>query len=92
MACRQEMAWCGLGRLSVVSGGEGGRRRSPPPSALQGHFYGFHKTAGSDNHVAGAAKRLAGMISSEPIKDEADFIRHVLADDMELFLEENDAE
>ena len=54
--------------------------------------YGFHKTAGSDNHVAGAAKRLAGMISSEPIKDEADFIRHVLADDMELFLEENDAE
>jgi predicted metal-dependent phosphoesterase TrpH len=54
--------------------------------------YGFHKTAGSDNHIAGAAKRLAGMISSEPIKDEADFIRHVLADDMELFLEENDAE
>ncbi len=54
--------------------------------------YGFHKTAGSDNHIAGAAKRLAGMISYEPIKDEADFIRHVLADDMELFLEENDAE
>ena len=54
--------------------------------------YGFHKTAGSDNHVAGAAKRLAGMISSEPLKDEADFIRHVLADDMELFLEDNDAE
>ena len=54
--------------------------------------YGFHKTAGSDNHVAGAAKRLAGMISAEPIKDEADFIRHVLADDMELFLENNDAE
>ena len=51
--------------------------------------YGFHKTAGSDNHVAGAAKRLAGMISSEPLKDEADFIRHVLADDMELFLEDN---
>ena len=39
VACRQEMAWCGLGRLSVVSGGEGGRKRSPPPSALQGHFY-----------------------------------------------------
>lgn len=51
--------------------------------------YGFHKTAGSDNHVAGAAKRLAGMISSEPLKDEADFIKHVLADDMELFLEDN---
>ncbi|MBQ1358242.1 MAG: histidinol-phosphatase [Oscillospiraceae bacterium] len=51
--------------------------------------YGFHKTAGSDNHIAGAAKRLAGMISSEPLKDEADFIRHVLADDMELFLEDN---
>ena len=51
--------------------------------------YGFHKTAGSDNHIAGAAKRLAGMISSEPLKDEADFIRHVLADDMELFLENN---
>ena len=51
--------------------------------------YGFHKTAGSDNHVAGAAQRLAGMISSEPLKDEADFIRHVLADDMELFLEDN---
>ena len=32
------------------------------------------------------------MISSEPLKDEADFIRHVLADDMELFLEDNDAE
>ena len=51
--------------------------------------YGFHKTAGSDNHIAGAAKRLAGMISSESLKDEADFIRHVLADDMELFLEDN---
>jgi predicted metal-dependent phosphoesterase TrpH len=51
--------------------------------------YGFHKTAGSDNHIAGAAKRLAGMISSEPLKDEADFIKHVLADDMELFLEDN---
>ena len=51
--------------------------------------YGFHKTAGSDNHIAGAAKRLAGMISSEPLKDEADFIRHVLADDMELFLEDH---
>ena len=51
--------------------------------------YGFHKTAGSDNHIAGAAKRLAGMISSEALKDETDFIRHVLADDMELFLENN---
>lgn len=34
VACRQEMAWCGLGRLSVVSGGEGGRRWSTLPSAL----------------------------------------------------------
>lgn len=51
--------------------------------------YGFHKTAGSDNHTAGDVEKLAGMISQEPLQDEADFIRHVLADDMELFLEDN---
>lgn len=54
--------------------------------------YGFHKTAGSDNHTAGNVKRLAGMISNEPIVDEADFIRHVFADDMTLFLEDNTQE
>lgn len=53
--------------------------------------YGFHKTAGSDNHEAGGAKKLAGMISSVPLEDEQDFIKHVLADDMRLFLVDNEA-
>jgi len=51
--------------------------------------YGFHKTAGSDNHTGHLVKKLAGMISDEPINSVDDFIKHVLNDDMRLFQEEN---
>ncbi|MBQ3412535.1 MAG: histidinol-phosphatase [Oscillospiraceae bacterium] len=51
--------------------------------------FGFHKTAGSDNHTGRNIPKLAGMISDEPLMDESDFIRHVLADDMRLFTELN---
>ena len=67
--------------------------RSEQCNELADHFadsYGFHKTAGTDNHLAGAVPMIAGMISPEPLKDVRDFIDHVLADDMELFLEVND--
>lgn len=50
--------------------------------------YGLLRTAGTDNHVGGAARHLAGMICDVPLKDEADFIAHVRAGDMKLFYEE----
>lgn len=37
--------------------------------------YGLPATAGSDNHIAGKQKRLAGIETDEPIRDDADFLR-----------------
>ena len=39
--------------------------------------------------VFGQSLAMEGMISDEPLMDESDFIRHVLADDMRLFTELN---
>ena len=44
--------------------------------------------AGSDNHRAGGAPRLAGMESETPIEDEQDFIRRVLDGSMKPFVME----
>ncbi len=38
-------------------------------------FYGFLKTAGSDNHWGEGVKRLAGLECDERIENEADFIK-----------------
>lgn len=37
--------------------------------------YGLPALAGSDNHTAGKQKRLAGIETDEPIRDDADFLR-----------------
>ena len=37
--------------------------------------YGLPAIAGSDNHHAGKQKRLAGIETDEPIRDDADFLR-----------------
>lgn len=41
--------------------------------------------AGSDNHRAGGAKRLAGMECDTPLEDEQDFIRRFLNGSMRIF-------
>lgn len=41
--------------------------------------------AGSDNHRAGAAARLAGLECDTPLKDEQEFIRRVLNGSMKIF-------
>jgi len=51
--------------------------------------YGLLKFAGSDNHWAGGAKRLGGLMSAEPLEDENDFIKRFLDGKMEIFTEEN---
>lgn len=55
-------------------------------AALYAENYGFYQTAGSDNHVAGGAENLAGMMSQTPVSDEQDFIRKIKAGEMELFV------
>lgn len=55
-------------------------------AALYAENYGFYQTAGSDNHVAGGAESLAGMMSQTPVTDEQDFIRKIKTGEMELFV------
>ena len=50
--------------------------------------YGLLRTAGSDNHLGAAQKRLAGVESDTPIVDEADFIARMRAGTLRLFCEE----
>lgn len=52
---------------------------------LYADSYGFVKTAGSDNHVAGGAKRLAGMECEEAVESVDDFIKKVREGKMKLF-------
>ena len=52
-------------------------------------FYGLPVFSGSDNHTAGAQKRLGGMRAKTPIADEADFISRFRKG--ELLLIRNDA-
>lgn len=52
---------------------------------LYAEGYGLIPFAGSDNHVAERAKRLAGMGAAEPIADELDFVKKILHGQMEIF-------
>ena len=47
--------------------------------------YGLLPFAGTDNHLGNRQKSLAGMRSAEPVTDEKDFVRKVLAGQMEVF-------
>lgn len=47
--------------------------------------YGLCRTAGSDNHVGAEQKKLAGMMSEKPLRDEKDFMERVLNGDMQIF-------
>ncbi|MBQ3055363.1 MAG: histidinol-phosphatase [Oscillospiraceae bacterium] len=54
--------------------------------------YGLLRFAGSDNHFGSGMKRLAGMCSETPIRDERDFAERVLKSQMQLFTLERDEE
>ena len=54
--------------------------------------YGHLKTAGSDNHWASGAKRLAGLECEEAIEDVADFIKKLREGKMKIFTIENPQE
>lgn len=56
---------------------------------IYAEHYGLLKFAGSDNHVASRRKVLAGMCCEEPVSDELDFVRKVLAGKMEIFTQPN---
>lgn len=47
--------------------------------------YGLLPFAGSDNHVAGQQKNLAGLQFATPLVDEADFVQRCKNGEMELF-------
>lgn len=49
--------------------------------------YGLIEFAGSDNHKAGNAQRLAGISCEEPIESVPDFIEKVLSRQFEIFVE-----
>lgn len=66
--------------------------RAPEANAmaeLYAKHYGLIPFAGSDNHSAEERPMLAGMLSSEPIKDEADFVRRCKNGELEIFKLEN---
>ena len=69
--------------------------RSDLENSMAGHYannYSLLKTAGTDNHVAGKIKRLAGMESNTPLVDEQDFIKRVRNSEMNIFTFDNRAE
>ncbi len=51
--------------------------------------YGLFKFAGSDNHVAGKIKRLAGMEFDTPLSDEQDFAKRIIAGEGRIFTKNN---
>lgn len=51
--------------------------------------YGFLKTAGSDNHWASGAKRLAGLECEEAVESVEDFIKKLREGKMSIFTIEN---
>ena len=51
--------------------------------------YGLLRFAGSDNHAAGNQKKLAGMQSEKPIKNEKEFISMLKEGKLEIFVEEH---
>lgn len=50
--------------------------------------YKLIKTAGSDNHSAGAQENLAAMVSDTPIESEADFIEQLKSGKLRIFKSE----
>ena len=54
--------------------------------------YGLIPFAGSDNHSAAGQRRLGGMQSDTPVRDELDFIERVKSGDITPFSLENPAE
>ena len=50
--------------------------------------YELLKFAGSDNHIAGKQKKLGGMKSKTPIKDESEFVNRVLSGEIKPFKKE----
>ncbi len=62
--------------------------RTPEENAmakLYAEHYGLIHFAGTDNHTGAARTTYAGMESDEPIADEGDFVRRVLAGEMKPF-------
>lgn len=62
--------------------------RNELENAMADHYaksYGLLPFAGSDNHCGMAQKKLAGMCSDMPIKDEQEFIKKVLSGEMYIF-------
>ncbi len=53
---------------------------------LYADSYSLLKTAGSDNHCAGRAKRLAGLECKEPVENEADFIKKLRDGKLNIFV------
>ena len=52
---------------------------------LYAENYDLLEFAGTDNHIASGKRQLAGMCSSTPVVDEADFVRRVKNGEMEIF-------
>lgn len=53
--------------------------------------YGLIPFAGSDNHSAAGQRKLGGMQSDTPVRDELDFIERVKSGDITPFVMENPA-
>lgn len=52
---------------------------------MYAEHYGLIPMAGSDNHSAGAEKKLAGVECEAPVMDEQDFVKKVKAGEMKIF-------
>ena len=47
--------------------------------------YDLLEFAGTDNHIGGRMTCLAGMESEEPVENELDFVRKIMAGEMQMF-------
>jgi len=54
-------------------------------SKLYAEHYELIEFAGTDNHIAGNTKRLAGMCSEPPIESLEDFMNRVKNREMKVF-------
>ena len=59
---------------------------------MYANHYGLPVFSGSDNHQGGKQKRLGGMQSDTPIKNERDFISRFMNGQLQLILEKNQEE
>ncbi len=67
----------------------GNTDRSNQMAKLYAEEFGLAVTAGSDNHVAGANHRLAGIETETPIESVEDFIERVKARQVQVFQMDN---